>query len=71
LPTESSLSEQALQKCLQLNPSHLPAQYSLARLYLRTGRKEQGQALLASFKTQQRSEELQQEKQLRIDIAQK
>lgn len=71
LPTESNLSEQALQKCLGLNPSHLPAQYSLARLYLRTGRKEQGQALLASFKTQQRSEELQQEKQLRIDIAQK
>lgn len=71
LPTESNLSEQALQKCLRLNPSHLPAQYSLARLYLRTGRKEQGQALLESFKTQQRSEELQQEKQLRIDIAQK
>ncbi len=71
LPTESNLSEQALQKCLRLNPSHLPAQYSLARLYLRTGRKEQGQALLASFKTEQRSEELQQEKQLRIDIAQK
>ncbi len=71
LPTESNLSEQALQRCLRLNPSHLPAQYSLARLYLRTGRKEQGQALLASFKTRQRSEELQQEKQLRIDIAQK
>ncbi len=71
LPTESNLSEQALQECLRLNPAHLPAQYSLARLYLRTGRKEQGQALLASFKTQQRSEELQLEKQLRIDIAQK
>jgi len=70
LPTESKLTEEALQKCLRLNPSHLPAQYSLARLYLRTGRKEQGQALLARFKTQQRSEELQQQKQLRIDIAQ-
>ena len=71
LPAESNLSEQALQKCLRLNPSHLAAKYSLARLYLRTGRKEQGQALLASFKAQQRAEELQQEKQLRIDIAQK
>lgn len=71
LPAESNLSEQALQKCLRLNPNHLPAQYSLARLYLRTGRKEKGQALLASFKTQQRSEELQQEKQLRIDVEQK
>jgi predicted Zn-dependent protease len=70
-PTESNLSEQALQKCLRLNPSHLPAQYSLARLYLRTGRKEQGQALLARFKTQQSSDELQQQKQLRIEIVQK
>jgi len=71
LPTESKLTEEALQKCLRLNPSHLPAQYSLARLYVRTGRKEQGQALLARFKTQQSSEELQQQKQLRIEIVQK
>lgn len=71
LPTESNLSEQALQKCLKLDPSHLAAKYSLARLYLRTGRKEQGQALLSSFKAQQRAEEVGQEKQLRIDIAQK
>ena len=71
LPAESKLSEQALQKCLQLDPTHLAAKYSLARLYLRTGRKEQGQALLATFKAQQRAEELQQDKQLRIDIQQK
>jgi len=64
------LAEQALQKCLKLDPNHIPAQYALARLYLRTGRKEQGQALLARLKTQQRSEELQQQRQLRIDVAQ-
>ena len=64
------LAEHALQKCLKLNPNHIPAQYSLARLYLRTGRKQQGEALLAHFKIQQRSEELQQQKQLRIDVAQ-
>jgi predicted Zn-dependent protease len=64
------LAEQALQKCLKLDPNHIPAQYALARLYLRTGRKEQGQALLARLKTQQRAEELQQQRQLRIDVAQ-
>jgi protein O-GlcNAc transferase len=64
------LAEQALHKCLLLDPNHIPAQYSLARLYVRTGRKAEGEALLARFKTQQRSEELQQQKQLRIEVAQ-
>ncbi len=64
------LTEQALAKCLKLDPNHIPAQYALARLYLRTGRKEEGQALLAHMKTQQRSEELQQQRQLRIEVAQ-
>ena len=64
------LAEQELQKCLKLDPHHIPAQYSLARLYLRTGREKQGQALLAHFKAQQRSEELQGQRQLRIDVAQ-
>jgi tetratricopeptide (TPR) repeat protein len=64
------LAEQALQKCLKLDPNHIPAQYALARLYLRTGRQKQGEALLAHFKVQQRSEELQQQRQLRIDVAQ-
>lgn len=65
------LAEQQLGECLKLDPHHLPAQYSLARLYLRTGRKAEGKALLAKFKAQQRSEELQQQRQLRIDVAQK
>ena len=69
LATDPKLAERALQKCLKLDPNHIPAQYSLARLYIRTGRKAEGQALLARFKTQQRSEELQQQKQLRIDVA--
>jgi len=64
------LAEQALAKCLKLDPNHIPAQYALGRLYLRTGRKEEGQALIARMKTQQRSEELQQQKQLRIEVAQ-
>ncbi len=69
LTSAPTLAERALHKCLQLDPSHIPAQYSLARLYVRTGRKAQGEALLARFKTQQRSEELQQQKQLRIEVA--
>lgn len=67
MPASSQLAEQALRKCLQINPHHTPAQYSLARLYLRTRRKAQGEALLARFKNQQRSEDLKQQKQLRID----
>jgi tetratricopeptide (TPR) repeat protein len=70
LADSPKLAEQALQKCLKLDPDHIPAQYSLARLYLRTGRQKQGEALLAHFKAQQRSEELQQQRQLRIDVAQ-
>ena len=69
LTSAPARAERALHKCLQLDPNHIPAQYSLARLYVRTGRKAQGEALLARFKTQQRSEELQQQKQLRIEVA--
>jgi tetratricopeptide (TPR) repeat protein len=70
--TDSSpkLAEQALQKCLQLDPTHIPAQYALARLFVRTGRKAQGEALFARLKGQQRAEELKQQKQLRIEVAQ-
>jgi tetratricopeptide (TPR) repeat protein len=63
------LAEQALEKCLKLDPHHIAAQYALARLYVRTGRKEEGQALFAQLKTQQRSEELQQQRQLQIEAA--
>ena len=64
------LSEQALQKCLKLDPGHIAAQYALARLYLRTGRRADGEEMLAHLKTQQRSQELKQQKQLRIEVAQ-
>jgi len=65
----AKLAEQALQKCLQLDPSHIPAQYALARLYVRMGRKAEAEALFARLKGQQRTEELQQQKQLRIEVA--
>ncbi len=65
------LSEQALQKCLKVDPGHIAAQYALARLCLRTGRRADGEEMLAHLKTQQRSEELKQQKRLRIEVAQK
>jgi tetratricopeptide (TPR) repeat protein len=65
------LEEGALLKCLALDAHHSAAEYALARLSIRTGRRMKGQALLAEFKAQQRTTELQQEKQLRIDVAQK
>ena len=70
MASSPKLAERALQKCLKLDPDHIPAQYSLARLYIRMGRKEEGQALLARLKTQQHSEDQQQQKQLRIEVAQ-
>ena len=71
LDTSPKLAENALEKCLQLDPNHIPAQYALARLYVRTGRKAQGEALFARLKGQQRTEELQKQKQLWIEVAQK
>jgi len=63
------LTEAALSKCLKLDPHHIPAQYALARLYVRTGRKAAGQEMIARLKTQQRTEELRQQKQLLIEVA--
>ncbi len=71
LDTSPKLAEKALEKCLQLDPHHIPAQYALARLYVRTGRKAQGEALFARLKNQQRTEEVQKQKQLWIEVAQK
>jgi tetratricopeptide (TPR) repeat protein len=70
MDTSPKLAEQALHKCLQLDPAHIPAQYALARLFARTGRRAEGQTLFARLKGQQRAEESQQQKQLRIEVAQ-
>lgn len=67
---EQDQAELALTRCLKLDPHHAPAQYALARLYIRTGRKAEGEAMLARYKAQQRTAEMQQNKQLRIDVAQ-
>ncbi len=64
------LAEPLLQKCLRIDPTHVPAQYALARLMVRTGRRAEGEKMLARLKAQQRTEEQQQQKQLRIELAQ-
>jgi tetratricopeptide (TPR) repeat protein len=71
MPGAPKLSEMALQKCLKLDPGHIAAQYALARLYLRTGRRAAGEEMLAHLKTEQRSQERQQQRQLLIVAAQK
>lgn len=68
-PDEQPQAEAALHRCLKLNPDHAPAQYALARLYVRNGKRAEGEAMLARYKADQRAAELQQNKQLRIDVA--
>ena len=68
-PDEQQQAEGALHRCLKLNPRHAPAQYALARLYVRNGKRAEGEAMLARYKADQRAAELQQNKQLRIDVA--
>lgn len=70
-PQQQTLMETALRHCLALDPQHSPAQYALARLYVRSGRKAEGEAMLIRYKAQQRAAELGQNKQLRIDVAQR
>jgi tetratricopeptide (TPR) repeat protein len=47
------LAEQNLTDCLRADPNYGPAQYALAQLYLKTGRRAEGYKLYAKFKDQQ------------------
>jgi hypothetical protein len=53
-----------------LDPNHAPAQYTLARLYLSTGRRSAGQALVDRFERQQREEKQKDGQKPRIESAQ-
>ena len=50
--------------------NHAPAQYTLARLYLSTGRRSAGQALVDRFERQQREEKQKDGQKPRIESAQ-
>jgi hypothetical protein len=54
-----------------LDPNHAPAEYTLARLYLSTGRRAAGQALIDRFESQQQAEKLKEQQKPRIESAQK
>ena len=49
------LAEQNLVACLKLDPDHAPAEYTLGRFYLKTGRRAEGQALIDRFESQQQA----------------
>ncbi len=69
MSTSPRLAEQALRKCLQLDPDSIAAQYALGLLLARTGRRTEGAALLARLKSEQRANDQQQQKRLLIEIA--
>jgi Tfp pilus assembly protein PilF len=71
LKESPKLAEQNLRTCLRLDPNHAPAEYTLARLYLSTGRRAAGQALIDRFESQQQAAKLKEQQKPRIESAQK
>jgi tetratricopeptide (TPR) repeat protein len=65
------LAERNLVICLRLDPNHAPAEYSLARIYLSTGRRAAGQALIDRFEDLQQKEKRKQQQEPRIEAAQR
>jgi len=55
---------------LRLDPNHAPAEYTLARLYLSTGKRAAGQALVDRFERQRQSDKLKENQKPRIESAQ-
>jgi tetratricopeptide (TPR) repeat protein len=64
------LAEQNLVACLKLDPDHAPAEYTLGRFYLKTGRRAEGQALIDRFESQQQAAKAKEQNQPRIAAAQ-
>jgi tetratricopeptide (TPR) repeat protein len=65
------LAEQNLATCLRLDPNHAPAEYALARLYINSGRRAEGQAMIDRFESQQRAAKLKEQSRPRIEATQK
>jgi tetratricopeptide (TPR) repeat protein len=63
------LAEENLVACLRLDPDHAPAQYTLGRFYLKTGRRAEGQALIDRFESQQQAAKLKEQSRPRIAAA--
>jgi tetratricopeptide (TPR) repeat protein len=65
------LAEKNLVACLRLDPDHAPAQYTLGRFYLKTGRRAKGQALIDRFESQQQAAKLKEQSRPKIAAAQR
>jgi tetratricopeptide (TPR) repeat protein len=70
LNTKPDLAEEYLKKCLKLDSKHAPAVYALGRLYLKTGKREQGQKLLAEYVSLQEAEKLNEQRTPRLELSQ-
>lgn len=64
-------AEQNLNKCLQIDSGHAPAQYTLARLYMKTGRRVAAQAMIDKFEHQQQTAKLKEQQKPRIEAVQR
>ena len=71
LKRDPKLSEQNFLTCLRLDSHHLSAEYSLGRLYLQTGRRAKGQALIDAFQRQQEAEKLKAQQTPSLELAQR
>jgi tetratricopeptide (TPR) repeat protein len=71
LDKDPKLVEENLLACLRLAPHHLSAEYSLGRLYLKTGRQAKGRALIDAFERQQQAEKLKVHQKPSLEVAQR
>jgi predicted Zn-dependent protease len=69
--TAPKLAEENLVACLRRDPDHAPAQYTLGRFYLKTGRRAEGQALINRFESQQQTAKLKEQSKPKIAVAQR
>jgi tetratricopeptide (TPR) repeat protein len=70
-PKNPKLAEENLVACLHVDPNHAPAEYTLGRLYMKTGRKTEAQALIDRFESQQQAAKLKEQSKPRIAAAQR
>ena len=71
LDKDPKLAEENLLACLRLDPHNLSAEYSLGRLYLKTGRRVKGRALIEAFERQQQTEKLKDQQKPSLEFAQR
>jgi tetratricopeptide (TPR) repeat protein len=70
MSTSPKLAEENLVACLRIDPNHVGAEYTLGRLYMKAGRKAEGQVLIDRFENQQQAEKAKEQSRPRIRAAQ-